>query len=371
MLKTMPEISRGTCYVLFAYDIAFSIDLNLAERRIKDVTQRETIKHKRRAPQYFQYQPPPLRVTHGVESLAIGNFHTNPVVDIVLYDFGGASVVYSISLEGPLSHLLSLSHDLYENLLLLNDSRRRVEQILDAIGSAVSKPSVSPFVEDYVIYRIDSLKPQPKPITEVVGEYRQTLTQILRAETRELSEDEVSDATSRRISFGADDLTIVDWNSAIVIDPEAEDIVAVLEFANVELMEMRYLDQRIDSALTLAYDTLSRQPWRRFPFGSDPGELQRVAQWQVDSAILFEGVNNSLKLLGDQYLARLYRAAADRFHLAEWDATILRKLQTLDGIYSKISDLVTARRMELLEWIIIVLIAVSIALPFFVGFHGH
>jgi len=28
------------------------------------------------------------------------------------------------------------------------------------------------------------------------------------------------------------------------------------------------------------------------------------AQWQVDSAILFEGVNNALKLLGDQYLAR-------------------------------------------------------------------
>ena len=91
----------------------------------------------------------------------------------------------------------------------------------------------------------------------------------------------------------------------------------------------------------------------------------------MDSAVLFEGVNNSLKLLGDQYLARLYRTAADRFHLAEWDTTILRKLETLDGIYSKISDIVTARRMELLEWIIIVLIAVSIALPFFSGFTGH
>jgi hypothetical protein len=136
-------------------------------------------------------------------------------------------------------------------------------------------------------------------------------------------------------------------------------------------MEMRYLDHRVDNALTLAYETLSKRPWKRFPFGSDPAELQRVAQWQVDSAVLFEGVNNSLKLLGDQYLARLYRTAADRFHLAEWDATILRKLETLDGIYSKISDLVTARRMELLEWIIIILIAVSIALPFFVSFSGH
>jgi hypothetical protein len=120
---------------------------------------------------------------------------------------------------------------------------------------------------------------------------------------------------SRRISFGRDDVTVVDWNSAIVIDPEAEDIIAILEFANVELMEMRNLDYRLDNALTLAYETLSKRPWGRFPFGADPAQLQRVAQWQVDSAILFEGVNNALKLVGDQYLARLYRAATDRFHM--------------------------------------------------------
>jgi hypothetical protein len=366
----MPDITRGTCHVLFAYDIAFSIDLNVAQSRIKDVKQRDTIRHRRRAPKYFQYQPPPLRVTHGVESLAISEFHTNPAVEVVLYDFGGASVAYSIPLSGSLSDLLALSHTLYENLLLLNDSRRRVDQILSAIGESVSKPHASAFVEDYVIFQIDGLTPQLS-IADLISGHRQTLAQILRAETRALSEDEVADAMSRRVSFGPDDVTIVDWNSAIVMDPDAEDILAVLEFANLELMEMRYLDHRVDNSLSLAYEALSKRSWRRFPFGRNPAELHRVAQWQVDSAILFEGVNNSLKLLGDQYLARLYRTAADRFHLAEWDTTILRKLETLDGIYSKISDLVTARRMELLEWIIIALIAFSIALPFFVNFGGH
>ena len=38
---------------------------------------------------------------------------------------------------------------------------------------------------------------------------------------------------------------------------------------------------------------------------------------QVESAVLFEGVNNALKLLGDQYLARVYRLASQRFHLEE------------------------------------------------------
>src|SRR5262245_4296411 len=133
-------------------------------------------------------------------------------------------------------------------------------------------------------------------------------------------------------------------------------------------MEMRYLDHRLDSALGPAYETLSRKAVKRSAFGPRPKELQQVAQWQVDSAILFEGVNNALKLLGDQYLARLYRAATQRFHLNEWDTTIIRKLETLESIYSKIANQIASRRMEVLELIIIILIAASIVIPFFIGY---
>jgi uncharacterized Rmd1/YagE family protein len=75
-------------------------------------------------------------------------------------------------------------------------------------------------------------------------------------------------------------------------------------------------------------------------------------------------VTNTLKLLGDQYLARVYRLVSQRFHLEEWDASILRKLETLESIYGKMSDRAGTRRMELLEWIIIVLITISIAVSF-------
>jgi len=84
----------------------------------------------------------------------------------------------------------------------------------------------------------------------------------------------------------------------------------------------------------------------------------------MDNALLFEGVNNTLKLLGDQYLARAYRLINRRFHLDEWDSSILRKLQTLESIYEKILDQAAARRIEVQEWIIILLIAFSIALEF-------
>jgi hypothetical protein len=98
--------------------------------------------------------------------------------------------------------------------------------------------------------------------------------------------------------------------------------------------------------------------------GYSGADLRRVAELQVDNAALFEGVNNTLKLLGDQYLARLYRLVNRRFHIDDWDASILRKLQTLESIYEKISDQASNRRMEILEWVIILLIAFSIALEF-------
>lgn len=363
-------VSKGVCHSIFVYDVAFSIDLEETERRIAS-TQRETIKHKRRAPRYFEYRPAPLRITQEAGPIRIeGRLEAHPQVELVVYDFGAVSVIYRLPLGGEVSNLLLLSELLYENDQLLGDSRRRVEQLLEVIEPAVSMANISTFVEDYLIFQIEAFA-EPVSTHDLTHLHAQHVAQILRAEQRELSEDEMTDALSHRIAYGKDDLTIVDWNAALVIDKEAEDVLTVLEFANVELLEMRFLDQRLDDALTQAYERLSRRSRKWLAFRSDPADLRDVSQWQVDSAILFEGVNNVLKLLGDQYLARLYRLVAQRFHLSDWDASILRKLETLEGIYQKISDQVAGRRMELLEWIIIVLIAVSIVLPFFSSVAGH
>jgi hypothetical protein len=203
-------------------------------------------------------------------------------------------------------------------------------------------------------------------------EYGQEIAQILRAERQVLSSQEVNDAMAYQTSYGSDDTAIVDWNAALLVDRAGDDVRAVLEFANIELLEMRYLDRRLDDALDRAYEAQSKQrrSGLRLP-ASYRADLADIAHMQVDSATLFEGVNNALKLLGDQYLSRVYRAVSQRFHLAEWDAGILRKLNTLESIYDKLFDQATTRRMELLEWIIIVLIALSIALPFLPWGYGH
>src|SRR5947208_229326 len=117
-----PAVQEGVCYALSAYDAGLAINLDESERRITALTQRAAIRHKRRAPRYFEYRPAPLRVTQEREVLAVGAFRTAPSVDAVLYDFGAVSVTYQIPLARPLTRLITLAEELYESDVLSADA---------------------------------------------------------------------------------------------------------------------------------------------------------------------------------------------------------------------------------------------------------
>ncbi len=369
-LPPILQIEKGTAYAMFAYDIGQSVDLNEAERRITTIKERSRIKHKRRAPAYFDYSPAPLRIGADTEPLTIGRFHTDPGVDLLLYDLGAVSLTYTIPLSGTFFDLLSLSQDLYDHEPLRAESRRRVEELLAAIGEAVERPHLVDSVEDYVIYHIETSTPSLSG-SDLVTDHALAVAQVLRSESQSLAEQEIQDAIGYRLSFGPEDIAVIDWNAALLLGQDMEDVLAVLEFANVELLEMRLLDRQLDRALDEAYEALSKRGWIRSHLpGSVRTELESIAQLQVDSAILFERVTNTLKLFGDQYLARIHRLASQRFHLESWDASITRKLRTLESIYEKLAAQAAARRMEVLEWIIIVLIGLSILVSLTAG-PGH
>ncbi len=367
----MPEhvtITKGTCFALFAYDVGLSINLTEAERRIIAGTERGRLRHKTRAPQYFEYRPAPLRLIQEGSVFDISRYQASPTVEAMVYDFGAVTITYRFPIDGPFDRLLDLSESLYENEQLLTESRTRVEQLLQVLSPAIERPSIAQEVEDYIIFSIESYVPEKPPLWT---SNETDLAHILRAERTPLSEQEVADAVSCRISFGQEDAAVIDWHSAVLFGREMDDVRAVLEFANVELLEMRILDEQLDRALDEGYEALSRKPRLLSLPGSHEKDMTHIAQLQVDSALIFERVTNTLKLLGDQYLARVYRLVSQRFHLESWDASILRKLQTLESIYGKMSDRAGTRRMEVLEWIIIILITLSIVLSLLPMGAGH
>jgi hypothetical protein len=349
-------------YPIYVFEVAQGIDLDQAERSIGAGSERPLFRHRGRVTSFFQYRPAPLRVSQEQAPITVQQWKTDPVVDLVLYDFGAASVAYRVSVPGGLDELQAMSAALRESPLLRRDARARVEALLRSVARAAQKPRVADFTEDYTIigmrHSTDDASAQSFCET-----HAERIAQILRPAAGGLSAQEVADATEIRISFGPSDVTIVDWDAAFVLDPDPEDVRLVLEFANVQLLEMRWLDLQLDDAIERSYQLLARRRgWRVLLPSALSTDLHQVAELQLESAVMLERVSNALKVFGEEYLARIYRLASARFQLAELDATITRKLATIESIYQKLSDRASAIRMEVLEWVVILLIASEIAL---------
>ena len=67
-----------------------------------------------------------------------------------------------------------------------------------------------------------------------------------------------------------------------------------------------------------------------------------------------------LKLVGDQYLARVYRLLATRFHLNEWERNIQRKLDVIQDVYEVLSDQADSYRTQFLEFVVVLLIIIEV-----------
>lgn len=355
---------RGTATVVFCYDVGFGVDLTraadiLAASAALPNPLREQLPQRRRAPKHFTFDPAPVRVLEPCPNVELAAFRTGGSVETTLYDFGGASVAYTFPIHGTLADLLPLANALNDNEQLLADSTRRLKALIDQLSPAITRPHLGLLVEDYVTYQFDRFG-DGQPLSDLLAANRPLMAQILRGESAPLSRQEIDEALGCHISYSDTDAAILDFAAAFVIDSDAADLLDIIEFANVELLEMRSLDEILDDALEEVYPSFPGRGGKTI----SRSEMRRIAQHQIDAAMLFEGVNNAIKLVGDHYLARFYKLLAERLHHHDWDASVLRKLETLNQIYEKADDERSTRRMEILEWIIIVLIAVSIVLPF-------
>jgi hypothetical protein len=353
---------RGTCHVYLAVDLGFAIDLAHAERILAADQIQQNFKKPRRAPEAQQLQRHSTRVAQSGFPVEVGKFRSQGPVEIVLWEFGAATIKYEIPLDCEYIDLVALSDQLWDNQDLLHDARKRAASLLQAIEAAIDKPLLGSRMEDYVAFELQL--PDKEPVSQFWGAHAATSASILRAEPIKLSEQEIADALNLRCAYVEDEVVLIDWFAALLVGDDMEDELLVLELTIAELLELRNLDEQLDRGVDEAYTVLTRKRSWLASFSTRAADIGRVSQLQADAAVLFEGVDNALKLLGDQYLARLYRVASDRFHLPQWDAAIERKLRVLDGIYEKLANRAASRRFELLEIVIIILIAFSTVMPF-------
>jgi hypothetical protein len=354
------------------FDVGYSIDLDRAAAVLGDST-RGRVRPAREEARAIQIQNPPLLVALGTSDVMVDGAPRSAGVSAHLFDFGVCSIQMRIEL--PVGSRWSTMVHLGNGIDHASDAALVAEQALHAltgrIAGAIERPRVAPLTEEYRVYRVDRLErdhdDDAKPAAEKVTD--DELAALLIGERRPLSVTARRELMPYRFSYYDDDLVVLTWESALVVEPNVEnrDVEYVLEFANAQLLELRLFDRQLDADLPSLYDRVeiarARRPWMGERFRSVLSELQtRVA----DMTETTERVENALKLTNDVYLARVYSAGLDLFREQEWRRGLERKLGILRETYSMLNSEAQVARAEVLEIAIVVLIVAELVLGIFV-----
>ena len=356
------RILQGQALALFAFDIGYEVALEKIGALLPSAPV-SPISRKKQTPTFLQYARPPRVVSLGESAPLRGQ---RGHVQATIFDFGAVSIAYKWALPAaeesfPLDDLPALGQQLYTSDLEA-DARRRVQSLVKAIEPAIVRPEISTLIEDYYLFIIERLD-EKLSAEELLRGSKQALAQTLRLENRPLSAEQQEEALGQRISYYETDLVLIDWNAAIVYDQDYEDTASVLELLNVELLEARYIDAQLDTRIQEYADLAQRHYEFPIPLRTPYRKaIQDLTELRVESALLVERAGNSLKLIGDLYLARVHSAAARRFYLNEWESVTSRKLDIIDGFYNVLNDRLRTAQNQTLEIAVIVLILVELLL---------
>ena len=356
------EIRQGQIIALFAFDIGFEVSMDKLSGLLSSVPV-PPLTQKKQTPSHLQYSRPPRLVNLGATD-ALEDFPGS--IHATIFDFGAASIAYRWRLtdatqRATIADLPRLSHELYTRNLEFH-ARNQAKRLMETIRSAIVRPELSVLVEDYYLFVIEDLD-RPCQAAELFAEHRSTLAQVLRFETQALSTQQQEEALSQRIEYFQNDLVLIDWNAAVIYDRDYWDAANVLELLNVELLEARFIDAELDKRIIEYQEPLRKPTEWPLPFRNPYRKtIHELAELRIESLILAKRVENALKLIGDQYLARIHNAATVRFSLADWEAATSRKLDIIADFYELLTDRVRSAQSQTLELVIILLILAEILL---------
>jgi hypothetical protein len=350
----------ATIYLALAFDIGYEIDLERAREALQ--AEKGTLPRRRRTPESIQYRPAPVRVAVPADGLDLpAGFAPGapPRAELSLFDFGAASLMAAFPVHLDPDALLALAGELADLTPLTAAARLLLAPWLERIRPAVVDFNPAGLSEEFVIFRLGEVEPG------WLEAHADWVARLVRLDPDPLGPGEVREATRLAISYATTDVVVLDWAAGLVADRECADTLQVLEFANVQLLEFRHIDDQLDDRLEAAYRLIHPDPGRRrsfFRHRNLAAVVRQVRELEIEATSLFERAENALKLIGDQYLARVFGLASARFHLNDWELSIRRKLDTVGDVYDLLVEQAGSRRAETLEITVVVLIAIEILL---------
>jgi hypothetical protein len=208
--------------------------------------------------------------------------------------------------------------------------------------------------EEYTILLVQEINSTPD---KWIAKNDLAIANFFRSQREVFDKEEVNEILGSRTRYSANELTLVDWEGALIIAPNADyqSDIALLKIGNYQLLRYRMLDQSIEEML----DKINERFFQAKRPRPTRGLVRQIAEHRLEVMLDFERAEQNLLLIGDWYTAKLYEAIQNEFYLKDWKESLRAKLDNLESIVETIQDNFSLSwealmdRLQLLGWVLL------------------
>jgi len=364
-------ILKGSILIHRVFDVGGEILLARAEELLREDSKRLKLTTDTRKAIIIQDAPLKVELGEGVMEINAAQLPVKTFARV--WGYGVISITLELTIPSGTSWAglvnlasgIETSEDVHKAAVTAKDTLKK------RILAAIRKPTEWAAYEDYITYFLEKLEgvENPRELLE-----KADVPALILAEGREpLSEMSRDLITENVLQYADNDLAVIDWNSALLVEPDGQrDVADVIEFSLTHLLEFRYYDDLLNLKLDELYNTIEEKKegiiniFRNFY--ADIAEESSTRY--IEFSEFLGRVENSLKTVGDPYLATVFRSSAEQFRFYDWRKSISRKMKTLADITQILQGEVNSKRSHWLEIIVILLIALEMV-PMFMAFRQY
>ena len=233
---------RGSAVLYRLHDVGYEIQLDRAAELLASSAP-ERARPTRGEAQAIQIHNPPLSVSLGPERLVVSGRPLDAEVSARIFHFGVVSL--RVRVMAP-TEMTWEEFTAFGNAVQAAESEALFSAHLQALAARIQPATERPFLasttEDYIVFRVNGLRVAGGETSAAEALRHVDVAPLLLNESRPLSRDARDGMLPNRFSYYADDLAILTWENALVVDPstaEETDVEYVLVFANAQLLELR------------------------------------------------------------------------------------------------------------------------------------
>ena len=357
-------IRKGSVLVYRVFDVGEEISLSAAEKLL--LSSRETgrlrlVTDLRKA---IIIKEAPIVAELPGEKLELGGMQLEAAVTAKVWDYGVLSITLKFQIPDGCkwNELVDLAVLMENSPQLDKLALERKQLLFNQILPAVKNPGGWPVAEDYITYCIESFEGANSP-SELL--HKADIAALILAEHNdELSSQTKSVILKHALQYSSSDLAVIDWNSALLVDNDIpRDVADTIEFCLTHLLVMRHYDNLLDRKLSELYDSMENRNkgFLRQLFNNFYSRMEEdTAQKYIEFSEFLTRLENSLKTVGDSYLATIFRLAGHEFRFTDWQNSVDRKMATLERIAQLLQGEINSKRSHWLEIVVIGLIALEL-----------